>query len=460
MRTALANGLYPLVFEPPGLVAAGCITEVEVASPAARGRGRFELCVRVRRYAAGCMYCGARASRRGASRMGCGTYGGCDWPGNAAIAPAGWVADLAQSGAMIFLEGREVWLAALADLGAWVAAPPRRVAGSLTMTSGQTCAEWALLHEGARVDADLGEARAAAVQARAARRRGAAAEAARWAAAARAALPPRPWGDWGALLVCRDIFPRRHEGAGRCIHRHIDPGAAPALKAAAAAAAEAAARPGGPGAVADAMAAAAAADAANATRRAPSLLAALQGSLRVEAQVRYVHTPELRFFLLEAAKAIQTHRLELRWTKPIGSVGEQAVMSGTWMARKLLPTLEVPPPKRPRAPSPRGHRAGAAGAAGAPFEGLEEIEHRPISLLYAVLVRRGDASDAPLFVRGRMLDPVEERPGGPDGDGRAAFAHGGCAQAAQDQGARGAAMCTAEPCDEFRTVAPLLFLRY
>jgi len=280
------------------------------------------------------------------------------------------------------------------------------------------------------------------------------------ARAARLALPARPWDDWGALLVCRNIFPWRHAGAGRCIHRHIDPGAAPALKAAAAAGAAAEAAVRGPHAMADAMAAAAAAASADATRHTPSLLAALQGSLRVEAQVRYVHTPELRFFLLEAAKAIQTHRLELRWTKPIGSVGEQAVMSGTWMARKLLPTLEVPPPKRPRAPSPRGHRAGAAGAAGAPFEGLEEIEHRPISLLYAVLVRRGDASDAPLFVRGRMLDPVEERPGGPDGDGRAAFAHGGCAQAAQDQGARGAAMCTAEPCDEFRTVAPLLFLRY
>jgi len=127
-------------------------------------------------------------------------------------------------------------------------------------------------------------------------------------------------------------------------------------------------------------------------------------------------------------------------------------MSGTWMAWQLLPTLEVPPPKRPRAPSPRGRRPGAsaagAGAADAPFEGLEEIEYRPILLLYAVLVRRADASNPPLIVRGRMLDPVEERPGGPagDGDGRAAFAHGDCVQAAQDQGARGAAMCTAEPC--------------
>jgi len=271
------------------------------------------------------------------------------------------------------------------------------------------------------------------------------------ARADRLALPARPWDDWGALLVCRDTFPRRHEGAGRCIHRHIDPGAAPALKAAAAAA-EAAAR--GPGAVADAMAAAAAA--ADATRHAPSLLAALHGSLGVEAQVRYVHTPELRFFLIKAAKAIETHWLELRWTQSIRSVGEQAVMSGTWMARQLLPTLEVPPPKRPRAPSPRGRRPGAAGA---PFEGFEEIEYRPISLLYALLVPHSDASDAPLFARGRKLDPVEER--GPDGDGRAAFVHGDSAQAAQDQGARPrAAMCTAEPCDEFVTVAPLLFLRY
>jgi len=275
------------------------------------------------------------------------------------------------------------------------------------------------------------------------------------ARAARLALVARPWDDWGALLVCRDIFPRRHEGAGRCIHRHINPGAAPALKAAAAAAAaEAAAR--GPGAVADAMAVAAAAAAADATRRAPSLMATLQGLLGVEAQVRYVHTPELRHFLIKAAQAIQTHRLELLWTQSIGSVGEQAVMSGTWMARQLLPTLEVPPPKRPRAPSLRGRRPGA------PFEALEEIEYRPISLLYAVLVRRADALDAPLFVRGRMLDPVEERLGGPagDGDGRASFAHGDCAQAAQDQGARGAAMCSAEPSEEYKTLAPLLFLQY
>ena len=171
------------MFDPPGLVAVGCITEVALGSPAARGR--FELRIRVRRYAAGCMCVGARASRRGASKLGCGTYGGCDWPGNAAMAPTGWVTDLAHSGKVMFLEGREVRLASLADLGA--AAPPRCMAESLTLTSGQTCAEWALMHEGARVKTDLGDARAAAVGARAARRRGAATEADRWATAAREA---------------------------------------------------------------------------------------------------------------------------------------------------------------------------------------------------------------------------------------------------------------------------------
>jgi len=280
---------------------------------------------------------------------------------------------------------------------------------------------------------------------------------------ARLALAPRPVDEWAGLAVCRDVYPRIHLGVGRKITLHVDPGHAQAVAAGEAGLAlrKAAARHGG--AVPAALAAAARASADALVD--PSLVAALLGRLGVMPVVRYIDAPETRRFLLDSARRCTTHRLELRWTRPLGAGGECAVATDRWLPEGLHPTLAVPPPQR-LSPS-HGWRRDEPRVE-------PRIEPRPVAVLYAVLApRRGGRGGGAtrLFERSRALDPVEERPvaGGPQAmdaerDQRAAFEHGE-AQSACDRGLplQGAGGPLPEQVDTAVApgqFAPLLYLRY
>jgi len=281
---------------------------------------------------------------------------------------------------------------------------------------------------------------------------------------ARLALAPRPVGEWAGLAVCRDVYPRIHRGAGRKITVHADPGHTEAMAAVEAdlAVRKAATR----GAVPAALAAAARSSAD--TLVDPSLVAALHSSLGVMPVVRYVSTPETRHFLLEAARRCNMHRLELRWTKPLSSMGESAVASERWEPGELHPTLVVPPPQRvhplgaPLAQRPCGEGRGGGGCY-RPGKELR-IEPRPVAVLCAVLAPRLCGGTTRLFERSRALDPVEERPGGAqaamdtDHDQRAAFEHGE-AQSVYDHGLR-QGPAPEGPVAPWGQLAPILFLRY
>ena len=264
--------------------------------------------------------------------------------------------------------------------------------------------------------------------------------------------------------MCRDIYPCIHLGVGRKITLHVDPGHAQAMAAGEAdlAARKAAAR--GPVPAALAAAARASADALVD----PSLAAALLGTVGVMPVVRYVTAPETRQFLFDAAQRCKTHRLELRWTRPLGAAGECAVATDRWLpsGEWLHPTLAVPPPQRLLPSHGDGYRQ----------RDEPRIEPRPVAVLYAVLAPRrgglgGLGGATRLFERSRALDPVEERPGagGPQAmdseqDQRAAFEHGE-AQAAYDHGLplQGAGGPLPEPVDTAVApgqFAPLLYLRY